>query len=844
MTNLDWALKYASIGWHVFPVIAKWKTPACKNGFLDATTDIKQITEWWTKNPNYNIGIRCGSDGSKILCLDIDRKKDKDGFMWLKAQDMIPTIEQNTPSGGKQFIFLMPEEHIKSSSDEIATGVDIRGDGGYFVAPPSVIAKRDGYDYSGEYQWITDQSPFEMALPNTPEWLLDVVRKTTIDTFDVVDPEQKAHSSVLPISKVIEKYNIKLKQMTPGNYAGAHPTHGSTNGMNFRVDMINNQWACWRHRKPGGNPVGGGPLHLIAMMEGILECGECVPHSLTGDRFKKVLSIVESKFGLSQDKFSSESVDSVSSAVASASLIEDRRAMIAELKRIAETMAKMKDSDILPIFSEMKKLCKLDGNELKSMKLIVGERRRNNNKDEETIFADFDQFGNPKDSDRNIALLLDKDPSFSGGFKKELFSNEIRVFHGDSWCSGDKHFPRTIKDDDIDNIKRYIIDKYGIQYRWNSVNEMIRSCAVRNSYDALRDYLTSLKWDGVARLEGWLPKAFKVSDTAYHRRIGKMVLVAATKRAMFPAIKYDHVLVLAGDQSIMKSTAIEALAGEDWSLEMKLDDKDKEVVHKMQGKWIIELSEGIPLKKKESDELKMFIVQKKHRERFAYARNMETYSRRSIFIMTINPTTVGYLPDKTGNRRYLIVRIKNDIDIQWIKENRDQLFAEAMADCNKNYEIFLDKTKDKDVLDELEKEHTIAEIKDDWEDMIVSWLITGQVMVREKKYNNIEISFVNLPVPEYSNCLNIFVNVFNGDPINYDPSKHGRRIGGILTKLGLKSRSYRSGDDVSRGFPIRELATALKSKDNSETVKMAENVKKLEKVPDKTEEQQNIAWEE
>lgn len=844
MTNIDWALKYASIGWHIFPVVQGWKTPACKNGFNDATTDIKKIKEWWEKNPNYNIGVRCGSNGSKILCLDIDKKKDKNGFSWLNQQDMIPSIEQDTPSGGKQFIFTMPEEHIKSSSDEISIGVDIRADGGYFIAPPSKIASRDGYPFSGDYEWITDQSPFEMPIPQAPDWLLDELRKTTVDVIEI-DNSDKEHSSILPISDVINKYNIKLKQITPGNFAGAHPVHGSSNGLNFRVDIINNRWSCWRHKKPDGNPVGGGVLHLIAMIEGILSCEECVPKSLSGDRFSKVMDIVENKFGLSRDRFNLESVDSITSAIKKASQIEDRQAMIEDLKRIAVLMAKMKDIDALPLFTLIKKSCKLSGDEMKALKLTLSDSRKKSRSNQDSILVDFDLMGNPRDTDQNISLLLDKDKNLSGVFKKELFSNEIRVLSGKNWCYGDTRFPRPIKDDDIDCIKRYMMEKHWIQPKWNSVNEMVRSCAIRNSYDSLNDYLKSLKWDGVERLESWLHNAFKVEDSEYHRRIGKMVLVAAVKRALIPAIKYDHVLVLAGDQSIMKSTAIETLASEDWFIEMKLDDKDKDIVQKMQGKWIIELSEGIPLKKKESDEMKMFIVQKKHKERFAYARNMETYSRRSIFIMTINPTSIGYLPDKTGNRRYLIVRMTNDVDIKWLQSNRDQLFAEALAECNKDYPIYLDKVNDEKVITQLEKEHSIAEIKDDWEDVIINWLITGQTIIKDTYHGASSIR--SFPVPEYSNCLNIFVNVFGGDPINYDIGKHGRRIGGILTKLGLKNKSYRSGDDISKGFPVRELSEKLKSLENEKASSEAQKIVNNQDVARNVEKQQNnedVTWRE
>jgi putative DNA primase/helicase len=243
-----------------------------------------------------------------------------------------------------------------------------------------------------------------------------------------------------------------------------------------------------------------------------------------------------------------------------------------------------------------KEAFKLNVSDLKIIKLTVGGLRKKASK----IVMDTDEMGNPTPTDKNALLIMDEDENLAGVFRKDLFSGMINVMAGDRWCLSDKKFPRTLKNDDIFQIKRYIIDKYGLQYKQAAIDEAITSSAVKNNYDSLNDYLNGLKWDGVPRVDNWMVEACGVKDNEYHKWVGKLFLISAVKRAFNPGIKYDHVIVFAGAQGSLKSTMIEELAGEERYSCMKLDEKDKEIIQKMQGRWIIELGEGVPLRKKDS----------------------------------------------------------------------------------------------------------------------------------------------------------------------------------------------------------------------------------------------------
>lgn len=146
---LEGALSYAEEGYHVFPCRRRSKEPATKNGFKDATTDVATIREWWQREPNYNIGIRTGP-GSGVWVLDVDVKDDVDGYDSLaKYRHDIPwnSPRVRTPSGGEHLWFEYDEsaEGLRNSVKSIP-GLDVRTEGGYVLAPGSVLD-------DGEYEW-------------------------------------------------------------------------------------------------------------------------------------------------------------------------------------------------------------------------------------------------------------------------------------------------------------------------------------------------------------------------------------------------------------------------------------------------------------------------------------------------------------------------------------------------------------------------------------------------------------------------------------------------------------------------------------------------------------------
>lgn len=151
---VDAACRYAARGWRILPVASATKRPILKDWPNQATDDPMQIKTWWAQSyRNSIIGITCGA-ASGILCIDIDpRHNGEMGLAELEHRHgpLPETLMSRTGSGGKHLIFRYPaDQHVPNAAKlDGCDGVDVRGQGGMFVAPPSVSS-------SGQYAWLND----------------------------------------------------------------------------------------------------------------------------------------------------------------------------------------------------------------------------------------------------------------------------------------------------------------------------------------------------------------------------------------------------------------------------------------------------------------------------------------------------------------------------------------------------------------------------------------------------------------------------------------------------------------------------------------------------------------
>ena len=169
---LDAALEYAARGLAVFPLAEGTKIPCIQGGFTQATTDEEQIRLFWSARPNCNIGIATGgmSNGLVVIDVDLDNDKGEDGYITLKAWEnehgeLPEGACATSPRGGMHLYFVSDEPFSSSVNKDL--GVDVRADGGFVVAPPSV--REDGRFY--EWDLHIDDYGIPRADENTKAFI-------------------------------------------------------------------------------------------------------------------------------------------------------------------------------------------------------------------------------------------------------------------------------------------------------------------------------------------------------------------------------------------------------------------------------------------------------------------------------------------------------------------------------------------------------------------------------------------------------------------------------------------------------------------------------------------------
>lgn len=156
--QLEAALGYVQRGWPVFPV-RRDKRPRTAHGLKDATTDADQVRQWWALWPDAGVAIRTGQG---LLVLDVDGDEGGESLHQLEREhgDLPETVRCVTGAGTHYYF----RGSARNSVGVLGPGLDVRGDGGYVIAPPSP------HPNGRRYEW--DLPPDEVELAQAPGWLL------------------------------------------------------------------------------------------------------------------------------------------------------------------------------------------------------------------------------------------------------------------------------------------------------------------------------------------------------------------------------------------------------------------------------------------------------------------------------------------------------------------------------------------------------------------------------------------------------------------------------------------------------------------------------------------------
>lgn len=308
--------------------------------------------------------------------------------------------------------------------------------------------------------------------------------------------------------------------------------------------------------------------------------------------------------------------------------------------------------------------------------------------------------GEYDNSANNINIIIQYDQFLKGVFKLNSFDNKRYVTRSLPWRKID--FIEPLKDVDYSGVRNYIECVYGIVSS-QKVDDALALEFEKKRFHPIVDYLKSISWDGVKRIDNLLIEYFGAENNAYTKAAIRKMLCAAVARVFEPGVKFDTALILVGPQETYKSTFIKKL-GKRWFSDTFTTVQGKESFEQLQGAWIIEMAELSGLKKAEVETIKHFISKREDQFRPAYGRTVETYQRQCVFFGTTNKD--DFLRDPTGNRRFLPIDVRPEFVTKSVpndltEEEIDQIWAEAYVLYKAGEPLYM--TGEEDVIAKIEQ---------------------------------------------------------------------------------------------------------------------------------------------
>lgn len=355
---------------------------------------------------------------------------------------------------------------------------------------------------------------------------------------------------------------------------------------------------------------------------------------------------------------------------------------LVRLHRFGGMDSKSKPDTSVEKLPSHKAMCKLAAEDKKVRKLMSIEQTAGAIDDFDNGYVDEDEIGEftflpsgiIEDTIRNGVIAIRRNSRLNG-----LRYNKL----GSYIECGDVPWPHTEKWSDSDDVQlRALLEGGAFKFKKQTLLDAVDKLAHDREYHPILEYLEKLpEWDGIKRVDSLLIDYLGAEDSDYTRAVTRKTLCAAYRRVKVPGCKFDTILVLNGPQGVGKSTLIAKLGGRWFNDSLSLHDVGgKAGPEKLQGYWILELSELAGMRKAEVESLRGFISRTDDVYREAYARRTQSHKRQCVFIGTTNAEDDGYLRDMQGNRRFWDVRLTgSSLKKPWdlTQADIDQIWAEV-----------------------------------------------------------------------------------------------------------------------------------------------------------------------
>lgn len=344
-----------------------------------------------------------------------------------------------------------------------------------------------------------------------------------------------------------------------------------------------------------------------------------------------------------------------------------------------------------------------------------------------------------------------------------------------------------IEDADEVRIKDWFAHNWKIEPNTNLVSEVILQMSLTKSFHPVKEYLESLEWDGVSRINTWMKDYLGAeADSEYLKQVSRKFLIAAVARIYEPGKKFDSMPILEGRQGAGKSTVGRILAGEKWFYDSDLNLHDKDSALNLQGQWLVEMGELANINRADVRVIKSFVVRQVDKVRPPYGKRMIESARQCVFFGTTNDDS--YLKDKTGNRRFWPIKV-NEIDLKGLKEVRDQLWAEALFNYDLGEQLYLDKEVEETARG-IQESRLVEDASDIMLDTLAMWKEQVLTNRRNKKKKGKDVSKLRFKL---SDLFDEFSDVEWGEHIQpplkefkVDNNLHLQWAAMCLKKLGFE----------------------------------------------------------
>ena len=270
-------------------------------------------------------------------------------------------------------------------------------------------------------------------------------------------------------------------------------------------------------------------------------------------------------------------------------------------------------------------------------------------------FRDCYKGGIPKPSLANAVIAI-RALGITASY--DLFHHRINVSY-----KGDAKTIREglLTDDTISAVRSLINNTYRFDCGDNITFAAIKEVARDNAFDPVLDMLDDCqaKWDGKKRLDTWVIDYWVAKDTPLNRAIGRLVLIAACRRARVPGCKFDNITNLEGPEGINKSTAIRVLAGDDYFSDQSIiGANSKEVQEQLDGEWMHENADLAGMRKADVDKVNAFASRQVDRARPAYGRVQRRSATTVHRVGHHQPRRIPF----TSNRKPAVVATQDNQD--------------------------------------------------------------------------------------------------------------------------------------------------------------------------------------